>query len=122
MTKAEPPVAAFLESYFAGARAADVAAQFGVSTRRIYREASRHPARQAQRALLRRAKALRADGKTAYGAMRVYGPVGYMREVLAALSEDERAWLAQQVPAGGNVAQALALIVRDAYAEDQNGG
>jgi len=43
---------------------------------------------------------------------------GSIKKVLSGLSEDELLWLLDQLPAGMSVAELLAAIVKDAYAEE----
>ena len=45
--------------------------------------------------------------------------LGTVIEVMLALTPHERAWLLQQAPAGGSIADALILLARDAYADDK---
>jgi hypothetical protein len=43
---------------------------------------------------------------------------GSIKQTLSGLSEDELMWLLDQLPAGMSVAELLAAIVKDAYAEE----
>jgi len=43
---------------------------------------------------------------------------GSIKQTLSGLSEDELLWLLNQLPAGMSVAELIAAIVKDAYAEE----
>jgi DNA-binding CsgD family transcriptional regulator len=45
--------------------------------------------------------------------------LGYVRDVLQMLDQEQRTWLLEQVPAGASIAETLAMFVRDACDEEQ---
>lgn len=47
--------------------------------------------------------------------------MGHVMSVYLGLTEPQRAWLIRQAPEGGTLADALTLIVRDAYFDDTGG-